>query len=213
MPFTAGSAGGQGQSLPLLGLLRSHAFSNCTRHHVGQGAGNDRAAPQPWGHPGVLGMPRPGWGLAQPTGVPVTVWEVGAVAACSLCVPRVLHAVSCHLRVLCVLPTCHCPFCVPSVCSVPIPCSPGGSAVTLACLPPVLVTRALHTQCTLKGRFPAGCGTSLESRQPSAGTLGQAPLPWACLPGACPFGIAARECAQNHTRVCEARARAQGVFG
>lgn len=128
------------------------------------------------------------------------MWDAGEVAA--TCV----HAVSCHLHVLCVLPTCHCALCVPSVCSVPTPCFPGGCGVTLACLPTVLVTRALHTQCTLKGKFPAWCGSSLESHQPGTGTLGQAPLPWACLPGAHPFGIAARECAQNHTRVCKARA-------
>lgn len=166
--------------------------------------------PQPWGTQGCLawwGCPGLGRGLARPTGVPVAVWEAGAVAACSLCDVCDTCAV-CWLQVTVtcvssacplVLPTCHCALSARPVCAQ---CPPPAPCVALLApwrVFPPFVTRTLHTQYTLKRRFPAGCGNNVGSQLQGTGTLGQALLPWASLPGAHPCGICGQGmCTEPH---------------
>lgn len=128
-----GLAGAQGRSLPLLGPLGSHTFPNCTCHHVGHRAGNDRAV-QP--EPTALGPPKgawrggdaQGWAGGSPSprgslspchcvgswgsGSVFTVWNV--CDTCAVCWLWVMSPV-CPLRA----PHMSlCPPCTPSVCSM-----------------------------------------------------------------------------------------------
>lgn len=174
--------------------------------------GQQSRLPRPQGHPGVpgvVGTPGAGWGLSQPTEVPVTVWEAGAVTACSL-------------RVQCVL--CVCCLCVTSsacpcgllhtqcVLTAHTPCSLRGPGVTvvcshLCCACHTRFAHSVHAHHALpahsRGGFEPGVATALGLRLLFPG------LPF---PGLVPVELAVRECAQNHTRVCKGRQLAQGVF-
>lgn len=179
-------------------------------------AGQHSWGPQPWGHrPGMGGTPRAGLGARLAQGVPGTVWEARTVAVCSPCVPRVLCAgcvsrplrvpcvcPACALRVLCVCSACSSPVTVPSVHTQRVlsvhPCSPCGPGMTLACLPLCWS----HTQRTLKGRFPAGTGSSSLPRAGPCGTgyQGMCTKPHTRVQGQStgPGGV----CTNTHTCTC-----------
>lgn len=166
--------------------------------------GQQSRLPRPRGHPGVpgvVGTPGAGWGLSQPTEVPVTVWEAGAVTACSL-------RVQCVLCVCCLCVTssaCPCGLLHTQCVLTAHPLLPAWPWCDRSVFTPVLCLS--HTLCTLsarsRGGFEPGVATALGLRLLFPG------LPF---PGLVPVELAVRECAQNHTRVCKGRQLAQGVF-